>query len=594
MSKTPELLTASQRAAQLRMNAELSSTSRETSPVSSKKSNYQDIAKRSLMGTPPPLNAMGAMTPMDVVDGSISNLAITDIDRYEFDPRTEINPLYDEIKASIRANGILNHISVTRRPGQPRYMVYGGGNTRLRIAKELYEEGDQRFARLTVIVKVWKGDAPTIAAHLAENEQRGDISFWEKAQGVLSFKEHFEKESGKTLSTTELNRELRQASGLNFGMSMLQNFLFAVEYLAPIGPWLKISDVNLVLKPRVTQLLKLADKFNQQPIAETALQTILHKYAALLSQQSAARQLSNRTSAEEVSDRDVPALLQVEQLLEEVTIAVAAALEVIPDKLLAMAQALEANPRMAVETLTLIEATVSTSVGQSSAVPEPSIKQTPTQPPLGRMLASVPAPMSKPDSSGGAFLPVSPSVSQSVIMSGESEGFDPQPIFTVLGEFQSLIDMSDVLFKSDQPHHIFGFYLDFPAQGIGYVDGIELEPELVIYRKALWKILISLTGQLDRRFTQLIPHEADGFTIAWKQLWEQGEEQFQEGALELLGEAFDHVSLQSVSLVLRHEQLGPLVTRLLTEMERVRTRYPERQLDGFMPLFMPDVTEEIS
>ena len=93
---------------------------------------------------------------------------------------------------------------------------------------------------------------------------------------MLSFKEHFEKESGKTLSTTELNRELRQASGLNFGMSMLQNFLFAVEYLAPIGPWLKISDVNLVLKPRLTQLLKLADKFNQQPIAETALQTILH------------------------------------------------------------------------------------------------------------------------------------------------------------------------------------------------------------------------------------------------------------------------------------------------------------------------------
>ena len=37
MSKTPELLTASQRAAQLRMNAELSSTLRETSPVSSKK-----------------------------------------------------------------------------------------------------------------------------------------------------------------------------------------------------------------------------------------------------------------------------------------------------------------------------------------------------------------------------------------------------------------------------------------------------------------------------------------------------------------------------------------------------------------------------
>ncbi|QRF90549.1 hypothetical protein CLH39_10025 [Alcaligenes faecalis] len=529
------------------------------------------------MGTPPPLNAMGAMTPMDVVDGSISNLAVTDIDRYEFDPRTEINPLYDEIKASIRANGILNHISVTRRPGQPRYMVYGGGNTRLRIAKELYEEGDQRFARLTVIVKVWKGDAPTIAAHLAENEQRGEISFWEKAQGVLSFKEHFEKESGKSLSTTELNRELRQASGLNFGMSMLQNFLFAVEYLAPIGRWLQARDVNQTIKPQISQWLKLADKFGQQAVAETALQTILHKYAAVMSQQSV------------TADQSAQQVLDVSQLLDEVNAAIADTLGVAPEKLLAMAQALEANPRLEVETLRLIEATPTAPVG-----PNPVAIQPPTQPPLGRMLASVPTPKSKPDSSGGAFLPASPSVSQNVVLSGEEEGFDPQPIFTVLGEFQSLIDMSDVLFKSDQPHHIFGFYLDFPSQGIGYVDGIELESELVIYRRALWKILVSLTGQLDRRFTQLIPHEADGFTIAWKQLWEQGAEQFQEGAQELLGEAFDYVSLQTVSLVLRHEQLGPLFTRLLSEMERVRTRYPERQLDGFVPLFMPDVTEEIS
>ncbi len=577
MSKTPELLTASQRAAQLRMNAELSSTLRETSPVSSKKSNYEDIAKRSLMGTPPPLNAMGAMTPMDVVDGSISNLAVTDIDRYEFDPRTEINPRYDEIKASIRANGILNHITVTKRPGQSRYTVYGGGNTRLRIAKELYEEGLQQFARLTVIVKVWKGDAPTIAAHLAENEQRGEISFWEKAQGVLSFKEHFEKESGKSLSTTELNRELRQASGLNFGMSMLQNFLFAVEYLTPIGRWLQARDVNQTIKPQISQWLKLADKFGQQAVAETALQTILHKYAAVMSQQSV------------TADQSAQQVLEVSRLLDEVNAAIAEALGVAPEKLLAMAQALEANPRLEVETLRLIEATPTVPVD-----PKPLITQAPTQPPLGRMLASVPAPKSKPDSSGGAFLPALPSVSQNVVLSGEGEGFDPQPIFTVLGEFQNLIDMSDVLFKSNQPHHLFGFYLDFPAQGIGYVDGVELEPELAIYRRALWKILVSLTGQLDRRFTQLIPHEADGFTITWRQLWEQGEEQFQAGAQELLGEAFDSLSLQSVSLVLQHEQLGPLVTRLLTDMERVRTRYPERQLDGFMPLFMPDVTEEIS
>lgn len=599
MAKTPELLTATQRAAQLKLSPQ-GSPPKETDTVASsdkgnkKNSQYQELAKKSLLGTPPPLNAMGTMTPHDIVDGSVSNLAITDIDRYEFDPRTEPNPLYDEIKASIRANGILNHISVTKRPGSARYTVYGGGNTRLRIAKELYEEGDQRFARLTVIVKVWKGDASTIAAHLAENEQRGDISFWEKAQGVQNFKIKYESESGCTLSAADLNRELKLAAGLNFGLRMLQNFMFAVEHLTPLGPWLKTGDVNLVIRPQLTPLLELASKIGQGPAAEQSLQVVLHRHAALLSTQAPAS-LQDDETQEAVAQG-----LDTKKLLEDVTAAVAEALGHAPDKLQAMARAIETNPRIAVDTLLLVESA-------PAATPMTGGSAQAQQMQLGRMLSGVPSRERAGDALAvGKASPsmVTPHARAMPPLPGatppppsEPYGEDPaeptsfesslEPLFQTFGEIQALVNVSDVVFTSDQPNHIFGFYLDFPKEGIARVNGTDVPAEMIVYRVALWKLLVSLTGQLDQRFTQAIPSEAAGEPIVWRQLFDQGEAAFHATAAQLLGEPFDAIALDSLGLLFRHTELGYLVSRMLTQMEQVRVNHPERQLDGFAPLFIP-------
>lgn len=597
--KTPELLTATQRAAQLKLNG-LGSPSKAIDTVaykSNKNAQYEELAKKALLGTPPPLNAMGSMSPADVVDGSVSSLAIADIERYEHDPRTEPNPLYDEIKASIRANGILNNITVTKRPGSQRYTVYGGGNTRLRIAKELYEEGDQRFARLTVIVKVWKGDASTIAAHLAENEQRGDISFWEKAQGIQKFKSEFERETSRTLSAADLNRELKQAAGLNYGLRMLQNFLFAVEHLTPVGPWLRARDVNLLIRPSLAALLELSSKLEQSPAAEKAIQAVLHQHAALLNTQSPATYVDD--DRQETSAQG----LDTEVLLADVTKAVAEALDQKPEKLLAMTRAIEANPRIAVDTLMLVEpSSAGTSVTASH---NPSLGKS-LQMPLGRMLsgiqsergqgAALPEPVlgkaspSKvaphraampplPDSSGA------PSKSGASGASASIES-DLESLFTTLGDIQSLVNLSDVVFTSDQLSHIFGFYLDFPKEGIGRVNGVDVAEEMIVYRVALWKLLVSLTGQLDQRFTQAIPVDAAGEPIVWKQLFDQGEAAFHATAQQLLSEPFDAISLSSLGLLFSHTELGYLVSRMLTQMEQVRINHPERQLDGFVPLFM--------
>jgi hypothetical protein len=82
--------------------------------------------------------------------GDVLALVTLDVARihpYEHNPRRAPNTEYDRIKASIRADGLSQPLVVTQRPGETDYIVHAGGNTRLRILKELFEEtGDRRFA----------------------------------------------------------------------------------------------------------------------------------------------------------------------------------------------------------------------------------------------------------------------------------------------------------------------------------------------------------------------------------------------------------------------------------------------------------------
>ena len=67
---------------------------------------------------------------------------------YERNPRQGRNPEYDRIKDSIRNNGLDQPLVITQRPGATDYIVHAGGNTRLMIVRELFDEtGDARFSR---------------------------------------------------------------------------------------------------------------------------------------------------------------------------------------------------------------------------------------------------------------------------------------------------------------------------------------------------------------------------------------------------------------------------------------------------------------
>lgn len=67
-------------------------------------------------------------------------VSLEQIQPFSLNPRVTRNPGYDVLKASILARGLDNPPVLTRRPGDEKYMLASGGNTRLAILNELWQE----------------------------------------------------------------------------------------------------------------------------------------------------------------------------------------------------------------------------------------------------------------------------------------------------------------------------------------------------------------------------------------------------------------------------------------------------------------------
>ena len=183
-------------------------------------------------------------------------LSVEDIRPYEHNPRRVPNPKFEEIKESIRTAGLRTPLTVTREPGAPHFIVEAGGNTRLRALQQLWAETrDPRFGRLTVLFRPWRGHGQVLSAHLTENEQRGDMSFWDKACGVAALKRQLEAERASVLSLRVLEDALHML-GLSVNTATLGLYLFAIERLSSLAqgyPGLSGLDVK-TLQPKLNAL----------------------------------------------------------------------------------------------------------------------------------------------------------------------------------------------------------------------------------------------------------------------------------------------------------------------------------------------------
>ncbi len=187
-------------------------------------------------------------------------LAVDDIRPYENNPRRAGNARFAEIKESIRSSGIRNPLTITRRPGDEHFIVEAGGNTRLLAIQQLWAETrDARFQRLIVLFRPWRSESHVLTSHLIENELRGEMTFWDKASGVVALKGRLEDERGEALSLRQLEDEMK-GLGLSVNTATLAHCLFAVERLRTLGQAVDdLSGLDVkTMQPRLNAMKRYA------------------------------------------------------------------------------------------------------------------------------------------------------------------------------------------------------------------------------------------------------------------------------------------------------------------------------------------------
>lgn len=576
MARTPETLTATQRAAEIGMaDGKPAVAGSGPVPVAPKNEKYLQQARASLTLALPVRSATpqapAKLDPRGDVNDSFALLSIDDIEPYANNPRIGLNPRHDEIKASMRADGMTNALTVTRKPGALKYHPYGGGNTRLQIARELHEEGDPRFSKLNVIVKEWRGDAHVISAHLAENELRGDISFWEKAKGVSLLQVELQRDSGKVVTAAELNKTLK-ANGINFGIRTVQNFFFAMEHLAPVGPWLQSRAVNDAIRPAVSAAKSVVERLGSD--FKSVASSTIARLASYLTD------LEERNQAVDPGDQK-PVILDPGRLIEEVYQACASHLGVSDESFALMVSAVEADSQIRSDALRNIGTQPSAKAAAADKVATPA---TVTRPPsdqrsLAGMLAAVPSgkksdqdPLSQQRVRGLSESGINPPPNASDASDGAPQPDPLTALSPLLVELSDLVCLQDVLLQA--PHMPFGFLVDLP-RSLQEVNGQPVPyPSL---RAAAWKLLAGLSYQLSPQFLAHLGPEQS----TWVAALQRGPALFRrefgsvfDGRCDELGNP--EMGMGELQLLFAQPQLSKALTALMVAMEDIRVACPER------------------
>lgn len=581
-TKTPETLTATGRAAQLGVVPTAQKTAESRPAVSEQQ---KSLARRALEVERPP-SATNGLRVGDEYDGAQTTLPSKSIRPYEHNPRSGLNPKYPSIKDSIRVQGVTNHLTVTKRPGDSHYIPFSGGNTRLQCVHELLDETqDARWQTMTVTFRAWCGEAAVIAAHLAENEQRGDTSYWEKAQGLWSLKTELEKETGKTLTASDLAKEVKRL-GMDFGLSVVKALLFVVEYLRPVGPWVRAKMVEESVRPAIVGLGNLCEHLLGDHL----------KYRAALNRCLEVTGDILRIQAQESSEVTLDAGGLVRSLNE----AVAGLLLVPAAQVPLMVAARAANPRMTADELRKVgsslpamgaaakrsqpgdtaaagevavqRASESEAPAATQAAPTVTDLPAPTQLPLSpAMLAPVHAP------AGSTALVVPPVGNPGTLADPTDPIHAPGTVDDILRDITRLAELGDVVCVCDAMP--LGYFVELPDAGIDALDGEP--PANARLRKAAWHVLAALSGQFDRRLLARLPDASNWKTLVSKNQLSAPYERL------VMGVARDgecHLSVVDVHEFFWHPQLGHLFLQLWSWALHWREAEPQRFVDQLQPI----------
>ena len=181
-------------------------------------------------------------------------LDVARIKPYEHNPRRAPNSEFERIKASIRVDGLGQPLVVTQRPSESDYLVHAGGNTRLRILKELFAETDDpRFGTVACVVRPWTREADVLLAHLKENDLRGELTFLDKALAVADAKQLLEEDGTPELTQARLAEVLTRA-GYGLSQGLISQMAYVVQRLRPLLPQTLESGIG---RPQVARIRAL-------------------------------------------------------------------------------------------------------------------------------------------------------------------------------------------------------------------------------------------------------------------------------------------------------------------------------------------------
>lgn len=212
------------------------------------------------MLTQPHFGQQRETAPQDPITATPMIVEIDHIDYYDRNPRRSPNDKYQEIKASIASGEMDQPLTITRRPGAPRYMVFKGGNTRLRALKELFAEtGGERFQRIHCLFQPWTRESDALLGHLKENDLRGDLVFIDRALAIRGLRSLIGEETGEQLSARALSTALKER-GYTIGPAIIDWFNYAVDVLHQAIPTALKAGMG---RPQIERIKTLDRSFGQ-------------------------------------------------------------------------------------------------------------------------------------------------------------------------------------------------------------------------------------------------------------------------------------------------------------------------------------------
>ena len=201
-------------------------------------------------------------TPEQEEYARIIELDINVIEVSHMNPRQTRGEYYDSTKESIRNIGLLQMLTVTKAPGQNHFSLYNGGNTRLAILKELYQEylaaGEDDKAEAIRMQQCryvpYTDDLDVLVKHMAENEERSDMTFADKARAVFQIRELYLKQSGEeSVSNNKLVKFIHSLGWTSINQQMMTELNFVLDSLETVIP--QALDAGMG-KPKIQKICK--------------------------------------------------------------------------------------------------------------------------------------------------------------------------------------------------------------------------------------------------------------------------------------------------------------------------------------------------